>query len=268
MNNKRPKLISFIAVLTIVGGIVGGIRSLPLYSLYTSIKQGGVVVEDKVKIVKIQPNTPAADAQLNTNDSIISVNNETISSSSDFVEITNSNKGKEITLILERDGQAITVQLTPRIDPPPSEGSIGVLLTDTKIEATPLYQLIPQVIIRGYSGQEEAPTLFFSSYSYQDKSYYRLKSLLSSIISIVIGIGLWKLRKWAMYGLLVLTAFTLVTSLPYLLNPENYSTNQPLSFLLPYLNKPTLTDTLIYIVVLVIEISLAAYVFSKRKLFK
>lgn len=268
MKNKRPKLLTVIAILTIVGGIIGVIRSLPLYSLYNSVKQGGVVVEDKVKIIEVQPSTPAANAQLKTGDFIISVNNKTVTSTADFVEITNANRGKEITIAVERDGQTITVQLVPRTNPSPNEGSIGVLLTDTKIKDVPLYQLIPQVIIRGYSGQEEAPTLFFTSYSYQDKSYTRLKSLISSTISVVIGIGLWRLRKWAMYGFLLLTAYVLVASLPYLLNPENYSINQPQSLFFPHLNKPTLTDTLIYIVLLVTEILLAVYVFSKRKLFE
>lgn len=268
MKNKRPKLLTIIAILTIVGGVIGAVRSLPLYSLYNSVKQGGVVVEDKVKIIEVQPNTPAADAQLKTDDYIISVNNNTIASSSDFVEITNDNKGKEVTIVVERGGQTLTFQLVPRANPPPNEGSIGVLLTDSKIEDVPLYQLIPQVIIRGYSGQEEAPTLFFSSYSYQDKSYTRLKSLITSIISVVIGVGLWRLRKWAMYGFLLLTAYALVASFPYLLNPENYSINQSKSLFFPNLNKPTLTDTLIYIVGLVIEILLAVYIFSKRKLFE
>lgn len=270
MNTKniRPKLLSFIAVLTIIGGIIGTIRSLPLYSLYNSIKQGGVVVEDKVRIIEVQPNTPAANTGLQPGDSIISVNNKTITSSSDFVEIINANKGKEVTITVERESQILTVQLVPRVNPPPNEGNIGVLLTDTKIKEVPLYQLIPQVIIRGYSGYEEAPTLFFSLYSYQDKSYARLKLLISAIIGVVVGIGLWRLRKWAIYGFLLLTAYALIASLPYLINPESYSINQPQSLFLPHLNKPTLTDTLIYIVGLSIEILLAVYIFSKKKLFE
>ena len=52
MKNKRTRLLAFIAILIIVGGTIGAIRSLPLYSLYNSIKQGGVVVEDKVNIIE------------------------------------------------------------------------------------------------------------------------------------------------------------------------------------------------------------------------
>ncbi len=266
MKNKRPKLLSIIAIFTILGGIIGVILSLPLFGLFHSIEQKGLTVKAKVNILEVQPNTPAAKAQLKVGDEVISVNNEIIDTPSDFVELVDANRGKEVSIEIERDQQSLSVALAPRINPPPGEGSVGVVLTGVKIKKVPLYQLVPQVIIRSYLGYEEAPALFFSSYIYQDKSYYRLRSLIVNIIWVIVGVGLWKLKKWALYGFLFLTAYGLLISLPYFLNPENYQSNRPQSLFFSYLNKPTLTDTLICMGGEVMQIFMIVYIFSKRKL--
>ncbi len=267
MKNKRPTILTIIAIVTIIGGVVGIVGSLPLYGFYNSVQQDEVVVEEGVKIAEVQPNTPADDAQLKEGDLIISVNNKAINSSSGFVEITSTNVGREITIIVERDGKIVTTSLVPRSDPPPDEGSIGVLIADDKIEESSSDQTTLQTIIKGYLGQEQILDSLSSSNNYQDKTYIRLRALISGIVSIVIGIGLLKLRKWALYGFLILVAYVLIEPLPYLLNLGIYDTNQLQAPFPLFLNRPSFTDTAIYIVGSFIEILMVVYIFKQRRIF-
>lgn len=263
--NKRPKILSIIAILSIIGGLFSFFTSIPLYSLYTSVKQGGITVSDKVSIIQVMSNSPAADVKLKEGDIIVSVNGQGISKPADFTDISSTNQGKIINIVIEREGNTQTVQLTPRIDPPPNEGRVGIALSNSRVEKKPIYQIIPQVIIRGYSGYEEQPVFFFSSYTYQDKSFSRLQSLASGIIGVVVGVGLWRLRKWAMYGFLVLVGYSIIISVPYLLNPASYIFSQPQSI---FFRGLTPTDMLIYIAGLIIEVLFAVYVYKQRKLFR
>lgn len=265
MNRKRTKLISIIAILSIVGGIYASITSLPLYSLYTSIKQGGLTVTDKVSISQVQPNTPAEEAQLKNGDVIVSANGKAISKSEDFVNITNENQGQPINIIIDRKGITNTVQLTPRLNPPPGQGRVGVVLSNTGVERKPLYQVVPQVIIRAYSGYEERPVFFFTTTTYHDKYLLRLQSLISGVITIMVGFGLWKLKKWAHYGFLGLTIYGLVASIPYFINPENWSSNRVQAL---FMRQPDITDTIVSLIGIGIEILFAVYIYKQRKLFQ
>lgn len=268
INKKRPKLLAVIIILTIIGGLWGIISSFPFFTLYNSIKQGGITVSDKVSIQQVQPNTPASEAQLMKGDTIVSINGKGIASSSEFVNISNANQGKEVSIVFIRNGSTQTVQLIPRINPPAGEGRLGIVLANTGVEKKSTVELIPQVIIRSYAGFEERPVFFFSTQTYQDKQLTRLQSLFFGIITVAIGIGLWKWKKWAFYGYLLSAGYGVIASIPYLANPAHYSTAkkiQPLFF--PIEQTPNLTDTIIVIVSLVIALLLAYYIFRQKKFF-
>ncbi|TSC87800.1 MAG: regulator of sigma E protease [Microgenomates group bacterium Gr01-1014_16] len=253
MNKKRPKLLAVIIILTIIGGVWGIISSFPFFSLYTSIKQGGITVNNKVSIQQVQPNTPASEAQLMKGDTIVSINGKNITSSSEFVDISRTNQGKEVSIVIERNGNPQTVQLVPRINPPTNEGRLGIVLTNTGVEKKSTLELISQVIIRSYLGKE----------------LIRLQSLFFGIISVAIGIGLWKWKKWAFYGYLLSAGYGVIASIPYLANPAHYNTTkqiQPLFF--PIERTSNLTDTLIVIVSLIMGLLLAYYIFRQKKLFQ
>lgn len=268
---KRPILLTVIIILTIIGGLWTIISSIPFFSLYNSVKQGGITVRDKVSIQQIQPNTPASEAQLMKGDTIISINGKNVNSSIEFIGILNTNQSKQVSVVFERNGIAQTVQLVPRINPPPGEGKLGIVLADTEVQKKSTLELIPLVIIRSYSGYEEIPTLFYSTqtYTYHDKKLTRLQSVIFGIITVVIGIGLWKWKKWAFYGYLLSLAYSVIASILYLVNPANYSTAKEIqSLLFPIEPTPNLTSTIIVIISLIIGLLLAYYVFRQKKLFR
>jgi len=88
------------------------------------------LVNPRVEVVAVSPNSPASHAGLKIGDTIddVKVNNSTtsIGKISDFQAITGDNKGKELTVIAKRNGKELNFNLTPRINTPAGEGSVGV----------------------------------------------------------------------------------------------------------------------------------------------
>ena len=84
----------------------------------------------QVKVVSVSANSPASQAGLKISDAItaIIINgvDTKISKISEFQKITGDNKGKEITLTIDRFGKSFDVNLTPRVNPPAGDGSVGV----------------------------------------------------------------------------------------------------------------------------------------------
>ncbi len=103
------------------------------------------LINPQVKIISVTPNSPAGLAGLKTADTIKDVKVGTvdtkISKLSDFQKIATANKGKEITLTIQRGTQSFDVKVTPRVNPPAGQGSLGVGLERmaTLIEKTAWY---------------------------------------------------------------------------------------------------------------------------------
>ena len=107
----------------------------------------------QVKVVTVSPNSPAEQAGLKIKDTIEAVKVDNfitqINKIADFQKITNDNKGKEITMLIKRNDEALNFNLVPRVNPPVSEGSVGVGLERmaTLIKKYPFYEAPIQGII-------------------------------------------------------------------------------------------------------------------------
>lgn len=81
------------------------------------------------KVVQIQgvvDNSPAALAGIQTGDVVLRVNSQDITSMDQLHNLIQDNKGKEITLMLDRAGESIALTTTPRVDPPEGQGPLGI----------------------------------------------------------------------------------------------------------------------------------------------
>lgn len=103
----------------------------------------------KVQIVQVVPQSPAEKAGLRPLDEIVGfkLNSGTLSvydvqKVQDFI---NENKGREITMLIRNGNALAEKKITPRLDPPPGEGSVGISLATTGIVRYPWYE----AIIRG-----------------------------------------------------------------------------------------------------------------------
>jgi len=90
----------------------------------------GAPATDKVLITDISPNSPAAIANLQTGDVITAINGTKLTSLQDLSTIIQANLGKEINLTVDRNGEILTIKLTPRVNPPEGEGSVGIWYTN------------------------------------------------------------------------------------------------------------------------------------------
>ena len=81
-----------------------------------------------VQIAAVAPDGPAANAGLQAGDVIVSINGEEVTGMNHVVDLINENAGKEIPVVVKRDGVEVTVTLRPRLpdEIPPGQGATGV----------------------------------------------------------------------------------------------------------------------------------------------
>ncbi len=138
-------------VLIVIGGVAAfWIASIIIFSIVFAIG-ADLPVSDadvagltnpQVKVISVSQNSPAGQAGLRIGDTIKDIKvgevvfggpdlmyNEQvikINKVSDFQKITGDNKGKEITIIIERNGAKLDFNLTPRTNPPAGQGAVGI----------------------------------------------------------------------------------------------------------------------------------------------
>jgi regulator of sigma E protease len=78
-----------------------------------------------VIITRVAQNSPAEAAGLRTGDAVSG-----FSTTAEFVAFVNANRGTPIELRLLRGGEEKVISLTPRVNPPPKEGAVGVELAE------------------------------------------------------------------------------------------------------------------------------------------
>ncbi len=158
-------------VLIVIGGVVAfWLASIILFSvvfmLGADVPVGDQALDGltnaKIKIVSVAMDSPAFSAGLKMGDTILNVDKI-----SDFQKIANNNKGKEITLAIERQGKTFDVSLTPRISSPENQGPIGVGLERmaTLIKKYPWYQAPIQGIIYCYQVSVNAVTGLYNVFA-------------------------------------------------------------------------------------------------------
>lgn len=97
----------------------------------------------EVIVVQIAPSSPALEAGIEVNDTILSVNGEQILNVDDYERLIGENLGKEITIAIKHsDATTAEVVLTPRTQSPEGEGATGVAITTVITKSYPFWQAI------------------------------------------------------------------------------------------------------------------------------
>jgi len=81
------------------------------------------VTNTSVQIMAVQKDSPADLAGLKMGDQILNINKV-----SEFQKLVSDNKGKQLSLTVNRGGKQIVVNLTPRLVYPPDQGPTGVAI--------------------------------------------------------------------------------------------------------------------------------------------
>lgn len=106
--------------------------------------QGVMVPTDRVHIEKVIAGAPAEVAGLKEKDVIrkITIDNQQlpIKSGDQLIKTTREHLGEELILLVERDGQELTVHITPRKEYPQTEGPLGIIISNYEEKKYPIYQ--------------------------------------------------------------------------------------------------------------------------------
>lgn len=89
---------------------------------------GEPVPVGKVTIHEVAPASPAEAAGLRPDDVILAVEDTPYYTYVDMVDRIKDLAGQEITLTIERGTETLIVRVTPRVNPPPGQGALGVSL--------------------------------------------------------------------------------------------------------------------------------------------
>jgi regulator of sigma E protease len=106
------------------------------------ISQYGMPQSNIAQVQGVTPGSPADLAGLKSSDVFISVNEQKITSIEQIIGITQENLGKPMSMLIQRDAKQLSIQITPRLNPPSGEGPMGVLLTNP-IHAVNFFQAVP-----------------------------------------------------------------------------------------------------------------------------
>ncbi|MEJ0021286.1 MAG: M50 family metallopeptidase [Candidatus Doudnabacteria bacterium] len=93
-----------------------------------------------IGILEVEAKTPAADAGLKPGDSITKINGQPVGSIQDTQTATLADAGKPTIFTIKRGSEIFDKTITPRVNPPSGEGSLGVALGSVAYVSYPWYQ--------------------------------------------------------------------------------------------------------------------------------
>jgi regulator of sigma E protease len=100
----------------------------------------------KIQIIQIAPSSPAERAGLKVLDEVIGFKTKEkefkVNSIKEIQNIVNQNLGQELTIVLRSGKEEKEKVLTPRLNPPPGEGALGISLAATEVIRYPWYKAI------------------------------------------------------------------------------------------------------------------------------
>lgn len=107
--------------------LTGYKTQVPLISNYHFFGVNEFVLKGVI-IGAVEPGSPARESGIASNSNVISVNGQGITSTREFVQIINKNKGKSISMTLYNlsNQKKYSVNVTPRKAVPKNQGSLGV----------------------------------------------------------------------------------------------------------------------------------------------
>ncbi|MCB9140370.1 MAG: RIP metalloprotease RseP [Caldilineaceae bacterium] len=97
-------------------------------------------------ITLIAPDSPAEAAGIQAGDLVYAVDGQVITADNSLVEFIQAKAGSEITLTILRGDEWLDINVTPRVDPPPGEGALGIQITT---QSTLARLSIPRAIWEG-----------------------------------------------------------------------------------------------------------------------
>ncbi|NMB55652.1 MAG: site-2 protease family protein [Leptolinea sp.] len=136
-----------------LGVLVGG----PMMNILTGIliftilfTKTGAPDAKTVQIMEVADDSPAEQAGILPDDIVMKINGVEITSTTALSSIVKENLGKEVTLTLGRGEKIIEIKATPRLNPPPNQGSLGIVMGNP-VKPISFFQAVPYALITAAS---------------------------------------------------------------------------------------------------------------------
>jgi regulator of sigma E protease len=125
------------AIVLAAGSAMNFLLAVVAFSLVYIVGVPGVVPDGPVKLAEVAQDSPAAAAGLQAGDVITSFDGQP-SSVQSFRDATQAHLGTPVQLEVSRGNQTLSVNLTPRANPPEGQGAIGIVLAGGLIRLNPV----------------------------------------------------------------------------------------------------------------------------------
>jgi len=133
------------------GPMANMVLAFILFSIVFMIPITIVTGGEGIKVMHVAPNSPAAEANIQEGDIILSVAGQPVQLFTDIKSIIDARRGLDTEIILQRGEGEISVNLVPRIAPPDEEGPVGVGLGWATVYTTVHRYSFREAIARGGS---------------------------------------------------------------------------------------------------------------------
>jgi len=110
------------------GSLMMFLFPIVLFTIIYMVPHDVVVGAEGVHVRQVVIDAPAYAAGMKPGDEILSIDGEEIETFEDLRVIVGARLGSEIAMLVERDLEEIVVRMTPREEPPPGQGALGVNL--------------------------------------------------------------------------------------------------------------------------------------------
>ena len=127
------------------GALMNLLLAVVLYSTTFMIGALMPVEEPGAGIYTVSAASPAELAGIRPGDNIVSIAGQTVDSPDTAAALIKANLGKEIEIVLRRDGQELApIYLTPRVDAPANQGAVGIGLDlPLEYQSYPVWRAVP-----------------------------------------------------------------------------------------------------------------------------
>lgn len=102
----------------------------------------GKYPDQKVQILEVKPETPAAEMKLRPLDEIISIDGTAVSTTDAATGAITAKKGQSLSMTIQRGDTRMTLYGVPRVEYPKTEGALGISLSETALIKYPWYEAI------------------------------------------------------------------------------------------------------------------------------
>ena len=114
------------AIVLAAGSFMNAILPIIIFTVLFMIPQDKTV--GNILVTQVSPESPAHVSGIQTGDIILHVDNTKTDNLQDLIRFINFNAGSQIRLELERSGTPISIDVTPRINPPIGQGPTGITI--------------------------------------------------------------------------------------------------------------------------------------------